>query len=183
MSSVSTDDLTAPVVPVQRSAEGPSWAAVVAVMFAQLAGNGVVIVHHGMHPSSDIGRYHPGLVVIAAAVVVLIGLAATLTPDAPFRFAPARGWRSLVPDRPGYVIFGVAVALLLPLVWGLGTDNPVGPTAFIYSLIWGTGLAAVGWLQDRAAVLAGVSVLVSAVVCAVFAVSIHMPGYNPPASD
>lgn len=152
-------------------------------MFGQLAGNAIVMVHHGMHPSSDIGRYNTGLVVISAAVVVLVGLAATLTPDAPFRFEPPGGWRSLAPTRPGYVIFGVAVMLLLPLLWGLGTDNPVGPTAFIYALLWGTGLATVGWLQDRAAVLAGVSVLVSAVVCAVFAVAIHMPGYNPPVSD
>jgi hypothetical protein len=160
-----------------------SWVAVVAVMFAQLAGNAVVIVHHGMHPRSDIGRYPIGLVVIVAAVVVLIGLAATLSPDAPFRFEPPRGWRSLAPARPGFVVFGVVVMVLVPLLWSLGTDNPVGPTAYIYALLWGTGLATVGWLQDRAAVLAGVSVLVSAVVCAVFAVTIHMPGYLPPSSD
>ena len=127
-----------------------------------------------------IGRYSVDVVVISVLVVVLAGIAAALATEVwP---APAVGWRSMLPARPGYVVLGVAVVLFVLLGWGMGRDGfgilPVGFTALMYALPWGFGLAAIGWLRGRAAVVAGVTVLLSAVVCAVFAVGIHILAYT-----
>jgi len=91
--------------------------------------------------------------------------------------APTLGWRRMMPTRPGYVALGMVVALVLPVLWG------VAPAALLYSLPWGAGLAAVGWLRGRAAAVAGVTVVVSAVVCGAFAVSMHLMAAESPTGD
>ena len=99
--------------------------------------------------------------------------------------APTLGWRRMMPARPGYVALGMVVALVLPMLWGVAHEGRPGPAALLYSLPWGAGLAAVGWLRGRAAAVAGVTVVVSAVVCGAFAVSTHMMAYyaRSPAGD
>jgi hypothetical protein len=161
MSSVQTNAVTA---------RSPGFA-VAAVISAQLAGNGCVMTSTWLG-ADGIARYNLAAVVFSASVVVLAGLAVTVTPDAELPSEPSVGWRSLVPTRPAYVALGAAVALLLPLVWG----TP-GGTTLMYALPWGAGLAAAGWLRDRAALAVGVTVVASAVVCALFAVSSHVPVY------
>jgi hypothetical protein len=74
------------------------------------------------------------------------------------------------------------------MAWGVEDGQgifPAGPAVWLYALSWGAGLAAVGWLRGRAAVVAGVTVVLSAVVCAVFVVSIHVVAYyaTPPVAD
>ena len=98
---------------------------------------------------------------------------------------PAGGWRALVPARPGYVVLGAAVALLLSLAWStVQADRdiiPVGHAALMYSLPWGAGLAAIGWLRGRTAAAAGLTVTLSALLCTLLVAGTHMLAhYSPP---
>jgi hypothetical protein len=175
----------------------PEWArsaaAVAAIVAAQVAGNGVVMVRDWFNTNgtSGLGQYRLASVITWAAVVALAGAAAAVAAAAVVWREPADGWHGLAPARPGYVALGAAVALLLPLIWDAVQDGrgiiPLGHTALMYSLPWGAGLAAVGWLRGRAAVAAGVTVAVSAVLCVVFVVSAHLVAYYstppPPIGD
>jgi hypothetical protein len=156
MSSLRTDGLAA-----SWWAPARPWIVAAGIV----AGNGSAVVRPWVD-ASGLGRYELGLVVVSAALVALAGAAMAVTAAAEVWFEPSPGWRSIVPIRPGYVVLGVAVVLLLPLAWGDGT-------ALAYALPWGVGLAAAGWLCGRAAVAAGWSVTVSAVTCAVIAFTVH----------
>ena len=185
---VKADNLTTREAVTRRPVRRSSWSVQVgsavvatAVVAAHVGCQGWVMTRHWLDADSPdgVGRYSVDVVVISVAVVVLAGIAAVFATEVwP---APAAGWRSLLPARPGFAVLGVAVALFVLLGWGMDRDGsgilPVGFTAVMYALPWGFGLAAIGWLRGRAAVVAGVTVLLSAVVCAVFAVSIHILAY------
>jgi hypothetical protein len=99
-------------------------------------------------------------------VVALAGAGVASAAAASVWFEPTGGWRRVIPVRPWYVALGTAVALLLPLASG-------DPAVLLYSLPWGIGLAAAGWLCGRAAVTAAWTVAGSAVLYASFLV-IHL---------
>ncbi|MFI7543660.1 hypothetical protein [Actinoplanes sp. NPDC049599] len=180
-----TDDVTAPAVSPCPAAAVASVAALAA---GQVVGQGWVMVRDwpGAEITGGVGRYSVAMVIISVAVVVLAGTAAAAAAEVwP---EPVGGWRAALPARPGYVALGVAVALGVPMAWGVEDGQgifPAGPAVWLYALSWGAGLAAVGWLRGRAAVVAGVTVVLSAVVCAVFVVSIHVVAYyaTPPVAD
>lgn len=173
----------------------PRWArsaaVVAAIVAAQAAGNGLVMVRDWLNTnaSGGLGQYQLATVITWAGVVALATAAAAVAGVAVVWREPADGWRSAVPARPGYLILGAAVALLLPLFWGVVQEDmdiiPRGHIVLMYSLPWGAGLAAIAWLRGRVAVAAGVTVSVSAVLCVLFVVSTHLVAYysTPPVAD
>ena len=73
----------------------------------------------------------------------------------------------------------VAVVGVLPQVWNAAAESgDISGLAQIatltYSLPWGVGLAVVGWMRGRSAVAAGVTVVVSVLLCTMFVVATHM---------
>jgi len=114
-----------------------------------------------------------------AAAVAVAASAATVAAAALVWREPADGWRGLVPARPMYVAAGVAVVGVLPQVWNAAAESgDISGLAQIatltYSLPWGVGLAVVGWMRGRSAVAAGVTVVVSVLLCTMFVVATHM---------
>ncbi|MGX6607309.1 hypothetical protein ACWKSP_35060 [Micromonosporaceae bacterium Da 78-11] len=179
----------------------PAWgrAQVAAIAAAHAVCNGLVIADR-VRTGGDagLGRYDPAAVLVSAAVVACAGTAAALAAHARARVAPSAtrariapggaGWRGVAPARPWYVAFGPTVALVLPVVWGVAQDSrpadPFGHTVLMYSLPWGLGLAAAGWLRGRTAVAAGVIVAVSALMCAALVVGPDLIAYfSPPPVD
>jgi hypothetical protein len=173
----------------------PRWARsaalVAAIVAAQATGNGLIMVRDWLNANatSDLGQYQLATVITWAGVVALAAAAATVTGVAVAWREPAAGWRGVVPARPGYVVLGAAVTLLLPLFWGAVQEGediiPLGHTVLMYSLPWGAGLAGIGWLRGRPAVAAGVTVAVSAVLCVLFVVGTHLVVFysTPPVTD
>jgi hypothetical protein len=149
---------------------------VAAIVVAHVAGNGWAMLRDRftVGDTGTTGRDNLAVVLSSAAVVVLAGAAGAVT-------AHGDGWRSVVPGRPGYVVLGAAVAVLVPLAWGDTRYSqdiiPLARDAWMYSLPWGTGLAAIGWLRGRAAVAVGVTVVVSAVVFVALVLGPHAVAY------
>jgi len=151
---------------------------VVAILAGHVIGHGRVISDwaNAAAGSSSMDEYRVAVVIFSAALVALAGIAAAAATEVwP---EPVDGWRSMLPARPGYVAVGAAVAVLMPPAWSLTQHGrptmDLGSTALAFALPWGVGIAAVGWLRGRAAVVAGATVAVSAVLCAAFIVSVHM---------
>jgi len=113
-----------------------------------------------------------GLMIISAAVVTLAGTGVASAAAASVWYEPTGGWRRVLPVRPWYLALGTAVALLLPWAWG-------EPTVLVFSLPWGIGLAAAGWLCGRAAATAAWTVAGSAVLYASYLV-IHLLVFPAP---
>ena len=150
------------------------------IVAAHGAGHAVVVKEWvDLGGASGIARSSLVVVILSAALVALAGLAVVAIGEAVW-VRPAGRWRGIAPARPGYAGLGVAVAVLLPLVWAVP-----GPTALMFALPWGAGLAAAGWLRGRAAVATGVTVVVSAFLCAAFTVGAHVLAYcaTPPGGD
>jgi hypothetical protein len=154
-------------------------AVVAAVLATQAACAGLATIHRffTFMGLGGFDRERHNLVALHAyaAVVVIAATAAAVTAVALAWREPANGWRGLVPARPWYVAAGLVVAVALPSLW----DPPGGHTdlhgfahmvAVPYALPWGLALAAVGWLRGRTARAAGLTVVVSAIACAVIAV-------------
>ncbi|MFI5936328.1 hypothetical protein [Actinoplanes sp. NPDC051494] len=147
-----------------------------AIVLVHVACNGWVMAR--AWPASDaaggIGRSGLGLVIITVALVVAAGSTAAAAGWS----EPVGGWGRLVPARPGFVALGAAVTLWVPLVWG----SAGSPAVWMYALPWGIGIASAGWLRGRPAVVAGVTVIVSAVVCALFVATVWC-STPPPVTD
>jgi hypothetical protein len=154
-----------------------------AIVAAQTAATGLVAIRAWFTVSRfGGGQYLTITPITYAAAVTLAGSAAAVAAAAMLWREPANGWRGLVPARPGYVVAGAAVAVLLPLTWNAATESGditgLGHIATLtFALPWGAGLAAVGWLRGRAAVDAGRTVTVSAILCTVYVVSISALAY------
>lgn len=165
-------------------------AVVAAILAAQVAGNGIRAIHNWFTFNGlgglDGQRYHLVELHAYAGTVVLAGTAAAVAAVALAWREPAGGWRGLGPPRPGYVVAGVALAVLMPVAWDpSGYPDSTGFAhifTLTYALPWGAGLAAAGWLRGRAAVAAGVAVGVCAVACTAIAVGdyLHMIYSTPP---
>jgi hypothetical protein len=182
-----TNDVMTSGVTTRRPQTRSSWwararpAVVAAAIMAAHAGcNGWVMARAWSH-GGDIGRPNLAVVIASAGVVLLVAATAAVTAGAAMGYVPADGWRGLLPARPRYVAFGAAVALLLPPVWGLTREDVL--IAGMYSLPWGAGLAAAGWLRGRAAGAVGVTVVVSAVLCAVFVGGTYLLIHHPTVGD
>ncbi|HYN94949.1 MAG TPA: hypothetical protein VES42_13960 [Pilimelia sp.] len=140
-------------------------AAVAAVLAAQVAGHGVVAVRDWFHANAASGMAENNLatvVTFAAAVAVAATVAACVS-VAVLWHEPATGWRALLrPARPGYVAAGAALAAGLPLVAGAAFGDAdltsLGQAALMWSLPWGGGLAALGWLGPQAGRAAGLAI-------------------------
>jgi hypothetical protein len=164
-----------------------------AILAAPVAGNGLTAIHNWFTFNGlgglDGQRYNLVALHAYAVLVVLAATAATVVAAAMVWREPAGGWRSLVPARPGYVVAGAALAVMLPVVWDpAGTYADTTGFAHIctvtYALPWGAGLAAVGWLRGRAARAAGLTVAVCAVVCTAIAVGdVLYTFYSTPPGD
>jgi hypothetical protein len=135
---------------------------VAVIVVAHVAGNGWAMARDWLNAGVT-GGSNLAVVMSSAAVVVLAGAAAAVTGGGDV-------WRRVVPARPGYVVLGAAVALLVPLAWGDPEYSrdviPLTRGAWMYSLPWGAGLAAIAWLRGRAAVVVGVTVAASAALFA-----------------
>lgn len=153
----------------------PRWArpaAVVAVILAaQAGGYGVVAVRDWFNQAGSGGgmrQSHLALVVGFAAVVALSGTLAGCVGAAVLWREPSDGWRGVRPARPAYVIGGVVVAVLVPLVIGavfnIRTVTLIGQMALTYSLPWGGGVALAGWLGRRGRIAACATVAGSVVL-------------------
>jgi hypothetical protein len=148
-------------------------AVVAAILAAQVAGHGTVAVRDWFNvvgASAGMSRGALATVVSLAAVVALSAVVAGCLSVAVLWREPAGGWRGLRPQRPAYVVIGVAVAVALPPVlaarWNDFGPTMLGQTALTWSLPWGAGLALAGWLDRRARIAASVTVIASILVVA-----------------
>jgi hypothetical protein len=148
-------------------------AVVAAIVAAQVAGNGVVAVRdwfnvNGVH---GVAQGNLATVVTYAAAVAVAATVAACVGLAVLWQEPVEGWRGVRPTRPVFVVAGVFVAVLLPAAiataWHDTDLTTLGQLALTYSLPWGGGLAAVGWLNRRAATAAFLTVAGSVIVTAV----------------
>ncbi|AGL15903.1 hypothetical protein [Actinoplanes sp. N902-109] len=146
-------------------------AAVVALIAGvQLAGNGVLAAREAANRHNIVPVAHDtfATVVLLAALMAVAATASTMAAAAVVRPEPVRSWRGLLPSRPFYAVAGAAVVILLPLLFGATVATPIGTLVQLglaYSLPWGAGVAAIGWLRGRPAGTAAVSVAVSVVLC------------------
>ncbi|MFI5934383.1 hypothetical protein [Actinoplanes sp. NPDC051494] len=147
-------------------------AVVTALVALEVAGNGVVAVRDWFNVNGALrmAQHDLATVVTFAAAVAVAATAAAAVAVAVLWREPAGGARGLVPARPGYVVLGVTVALVLPFVWATAVHDrditTLGQFALTSSLPWGAGLAASGWLRGRTALAARVSVTCSVLLCA-----------------
>jgi hypothetical protein len=162
-----------------------------AVLAAQTAGHGLIAIR-SWFAVRDFGGYENLSVTptTCAAVIASAASGAAVAAVAIVWREPADGWRSVVPARPWYVAAGAAVACLLPQVWNAAGDSGDitglrNVATLTYSLPWGSGIAAVGWVRGRSAAAAGVTVTVSALLFTVFMVATRMLAYysTPPMGD
>jgi hypothetical protein len=132
-------------------------AAVAAVLAAQIAGRGIVGVRDWFNANGagqfTLAQHQLATRVTIAAAIAMAGTAATCVALALVWREPVRGWAAWRPRRPGLVVVGAAVALLLPLpmavVSGGAALTQAGTVALTSSLPWGCGLAAAAWLGPR----------------------------------
>jgi hypothetical protein len=148
---------------------GRRAAAVAAIVAAQLVGIGVVAVRDWFNVNGAIGMAQHNLAtVVTFAVAGAIGVTAAVCL---LWREPQRGWRGLVPARWTPVLAGAALAVALPPLLGMAIGDvdvtTLGQFALTYSLPWGAGLAAIGWLRHGAAVAAASAVVGSALVAVV----------------
>ena len=171
------------VVAMTRHRWARAAALLAAVVAAQTAGFGLIAVRawFGVTTFGGSGSLTATPITYAAAVAMAATAAAVAGAAMVWR-EPAGGWRGLVPARPLYVAAGAAVVALLPRIWNaeLHTGDITGLdeiSTLTYSLPWGVGLFAAGWLRGRSAVAAGATVTVAAVLCASFVAAVHLLGY------
>jgi len=171
------------LVVIFRARSARATAVVAAILAAQVTGHGVVAVRDWFNANgaSGMGQNNLATVVTFAAAVALSATVAAVTATAMVWREPADGWRGLIPARLGYVIAGAGVAVVLPLLLGLSLHNNditlLGQTALTYSLPWGIGLTAAGWLRGQAATAARVTVALSAAMSTVvIAILVIRPG-------
>jgi hypothetical protein len=152
---------------------GRRAAAVAAIVAAQLVGIGVVAVRDWFNVNGAAGMAQNNLatvVTFAAAVAVAGAIGVTAAVCLLWR-EPQRGWRGLVPARWTPVLAGAALAGALPPLLGMAIGDvditTLGQFALTYSLPWGAGLAAIGWLRHGTAVAAASAVVGSALVAVV----------------
>ena len=126
---------------------------VTAIVAAQVAANSLVVIRHyfAAHGLGMLAMHGLAAAVAYALAVVLTPIAA-LVAVAVLLWRERVRWRSLIPARPGYVLTGIAVALLLPASLHVVPDSlRYGGygylAAWTFSLPWGTGLAAAAWLR------------------------------------
>ena len=161
------------VVLAARPQWGRPTAVVAAVLAAQVCGHGIVAVRDWFNTAGAGGGMRQSelaLVVGLAAVVAVCAAVAGCVSAAVVWREPANGWRSLRPRRPGYLSVGLVVMVGLPLALAFGfrftAVTRVGQFALTYSLPWGVGLVAAGWLGRRGRIAAltavGMSVLLVA---------------------
>jgi len=184
--------LGAGLVAVTRPRCARPAAAVAAIVAVQLAGNGWVAVREwfAMYGLGGLDRHSLVALHGYAAALPLAATVAAVTAAALVWREPADGWRGAVPSRPGYVLAGAATVLLLPLLWDV-TRMTLDITGFrhvaslTYTLPWGAGLAAAGWLRGRTGNAAVLTVAVSVGVCLLYvgAVCLHAYLYPPPPGD
>jgi hypothetical protein len=155
----------------------PRWgraaAVVAAVLAAQVCGHGIVAVRDWFNTAGASGGMRQrelALVVGFAAVVAVCAAVAGCVSAAVMCREPAGGWRGLRPRRPGYVVVGLAVMVGLPVALAFGfrftAVTMVGQFALTYSLPWGWGLVAAGWLGRRGRVAALTAVALSVLLVA-----------------
>lgn len=162
--------LAAGVLLAVRPKLGRAVAIVAAILAAQVAGFGVVAVRDWFNANgaTGIAQHNLATVVTLAAAVAIASTVAGCVSLAVLWREPADGWHGLRPARPAYVLAGIVLAALLPLALGqtLGdTDiTTLGQLALTYSLPWGVGLAAAGWLGRRAGIAALTTVAVSMIL-------------------
>jgi hypothetical protein len=153
----------------------PRWgrpaAAVAALLAAQVCGHGIVAVRDWFNTAGASGGMRQNelaLVVGFAAVVAVCAAVAGCTSATVLWREPAGGWGGLRPRRPAYVLMGLAVAVGLPVALsrGLGITavTMVGQFALTYSLPWGAGLVAAGWLGRRGRIATVTAVALSALL-------------------
>jgi hypothetical protein len=150
-------------------------AAVAAVVAAQIAGIGLVAVRDWFQ-AADLARHNLATVVAFAAGVATAGTAAACGAVALLWHEPARGWAAWRPHRPALVAAGAVIAVLLPPAVGYAARDAdltsLGQYALTWSLPWGGGLAAAGWLRPRARLAATRAVAFSAFVSVVGVVTL-----------
>lgn len=155
----------------------PRWgrpaAVVAAVLSAQVCGHGIVAVRDWFNTAGASGGMRQSelaLVVGFAAVVAVCAAVAGCVSTAVVWREPADGWRGLRPTRPAYSLVGLVVMVGLPvtLAFGFGTTamTMVGQFALTYSLPWGAGLVAAGWLGRRGRIAALTAVALSVLLVA-----------------
>jgi hypothetical protein len=144
------------VVVWRPSAVRPA-AAAAGVLGAQIAGRGIVGVRDlfNVNGAGDIDMSQSELatlVTVAAAVAMAGAVAACLAVGLLWR-EPASGWSAWRPRRPGLIVTGAVVALLVPLpvlVRGGGHAlTSAGGLALAGPLPWGLALFAAAWLGPR----------------------------------
>lgn len=168
------------VMVAARPRGGRRAAAVAAVLAAQVCGHGIVAVRDWFNRAGASGGMRQSelaLVVGFAAVVAVCAAVATCVCAAVLWREPATGWRGLRSKRPGYVLVGLVVVVGLPMAlafgFGFTAVTMIGQFALTFSLPWGVGLAAAGWLDRRERVAALAAVVLSALlVAAEFAVRV-----------
>jgi hypothetical protein len=141
-------------------------------------------LHSGL---GGIAKPELAMMVTYAVAVVLAATAATVAAVALAWREPA-GWRGLVPVRPAYLVAGAAVIFLLPAVlhvvpesWKIFGFGQL--VSWTFSVPWGLGIAATGWLRGRTAVAAVITVLASAVLCTAYLVGPDVIAYYFPPPD
>ncbi|MFI5492181.1 hypothetical protein [Actinoplanes sp. NPDC051859] len=165
-------------------------AVVAAILGFQVSVRALVMARSWFHVHGTTGVAPDQLaaVVTYAALVAVLATAATVAALAVVWRAPG-GWSSAVPSRPGLAAMGVAVGLLLPVVWSAAHDNRITVSAgmiAMYALPWGAGVAAMGWLRGRTAIAAGATVVACLILYAVIVLGDHALTYltpPPPESD
>lgn len=174
----------------------PRWArpaaVVAAIVAVSIAGNGLVAIREWFSIFGLGGLTKPDLVALHAYAVAvpLAATAAAVVAAALVWREPAAGWRGVLPSRPGYVVAGAAVVVLMPVMWDIAraSFDVIGfphVASLTYTLPWGAGLAAAGWLHGRAGRAAVVTVAVSVAVCLAYIAATYLHGYlfPPPPGD
>lgn len=145
---------------LRRPAARRRAAAVAAVLAAQVAALGAAGVREWS------ARDEPAAAVALAAGVAVAGALAVCAAVALLWREPDLGWAGLRPRRPGLVVAGAVVAAVLPVAVAGHDAGPaaLGGYALTWSLPWGLGLAAAGWLGPRTGRAAAGAVAASALL-------------------
>ncbi len=152
-------------------------AVVAAVVGAQIAGHGIVVVRDWFNAwgAGGMATHNLATVVTLAAAVAVCGAVATCVGVGVAWREPA-DWAALRPATPRYVVAGLVVLLALPPALSAVFDDvdmtSLGQYALSHSIPWGAGLASAGWLDRRTGSAAIGAVGAAAVFTAVAAVAI-----------
>ena len=132
-------------------------AAAAGVLGAQIAGRGIVGVRDLFNAngagSIDMSQSELATLVTVAATIAMSGAVAACLAAGLLWREPASGWSAWRPRRPGLIVTGAVVALLVPLpvlVRGGGDAlTSAGGFALAGPLPWGLALVAAAWLGPR----------------------------------